>query len=138
LLRLELLSRPTAVPLPPDVAQAQIALAIHLVVQLVRASDGTRRVDSIAETAGVDAAGQYLVRELFRFRTSGPAPDNHPSGRLESTGAVSSFAAEIDAPALRRTASPGDSHAGMANGTDCPDSSTTLQFEPGRGVSQGG
>ena len=138
LLRLELLSRLTPVPLPPDVARAQIAMAIHLVVQLVRAGDGTRRVDSIAETAGVDAAGQYLVRELFRFRTSGPAPDNHTSGRLESTGAVPSFAAEIDAPALRRTPSAGDSHAGRANGTDGPDSSTALQFEQGRGVSQGG
>jgi pilus assembly protein CpaF len=138
LLRLELLSRLTPVPLPPDVARAQIALAIQLVVQLVRASDGTRRVDSIAETAGVDAAGHYLVRELFRFRTSGQAPDDHPGGRLESTDAVPSFAARIDAPALRRPPGAGDSHAGMADGTDCPDSSTALQFERGRAVYQGG
>jgi pilus assembly protein CpaF len=138
LLRLELLSRLSPVPLPPDVARAQIALAIHLVVQLVRTDDGTRRVDSVAETAGVDAAGQYLVRELFRFRISGQNPNDAPSGRLESTGVVPSFAAEIDAPALRRTLSAGDSHAGMTNGTDCPDSSTTLQFERGRSVYQGG
>jgi hypothetical protein len=108
------------------------------VVQLARTSDGTRRVVSIAETADVDAAGQYHVRELFQSRTSGQAPDNHPSDRLGSTGAVPSFAASIDAPGLRRTPSAAESHAGMANGTDCLDSLTTLQFEPGRGVSQGG
>jgi pilus assembly protein CpaF len=129
LLRLELLSRLTPVPLPPDVARAQIALAIHLVVQLVRTGDGTRRIDSIAETAGVDAAGQYLVHELFRFRTSCQGPDNPPSGRLKSTGAVPSFAAETDVRALRHSPSAGDSHAGVANETDDPDSSAKLQFE---------
>jgi hypothetical protein len=50
----------------------------------------------------------------------------------------SRIAASIDAPRLRRTPSAGESHACMANGTDCRDSLTTLQFEPGRGVSQGG
>jgi hypothetical protein len=60
------------------------------------------------------------------------------SDRLESTGAVPSFATEIDAPGLRRTPSAGKSHAGMANGTEWLDSLTTLQFEPGRGVYQGG
>ncbi len=49
-----------------------------------------------------------------------------------------SFAAVIDAPALRRTPSAGDSHAGMADETDGLDSWTALQFEPGRGVYQGG
>jgi hypothetical protein len=66
--------------------------------------------------------GQFLVRELFRFRTSGQAPDNYPSGRLESTGAVPSFAAESDAPALRSAPTAGDSHARKANGTDDLDS----------------
>ena len=60
------------------------------------------------------------------------------SDRLESTGAVPSFAAEIVAPGLRRTPSAGESHAGMANGTDGLDSWTALQFEPGCGVYQGG
>jgi pilus assembly protein CpaF len=78
LLRLELLSRMSPVPLPPDVARSQIALAIHLVVQLARTHDGMRRVVSIAETAGLDPAGQYAVRELYRCRatataTAGPA-----------------------------------------------------------------
>jgi hypothetical protein len=60
------------------------------------------------------------------------------SDRLESTGAVTSFAAEIDAPGLRRTPRAGEGHAGMANGTDGLDSWTALQFEPGRGDYQGG
>jgi hypothetical protein len=95
-------------------------------------------VVSIAETAGVDAAGQYPVRELSRFRTSGRALDNHPSDRLQPTGVVPSFAAMIDASGLLRTPSAGESHAGMSNGTDCLDSLTTLQFQQVRGVYQGG
>jgi hypothetical protein len=48
------------------------------------------------------------------------------------------MAAEIDAPGLRRAPNVGESHAGMANGTDGLDSWTALQFEPGRRVYQGG
>jgi hypothetical protein len=49
-----------------------------------------------------------------------------------------SFAAEVHAPGPRRVLHAGTTHAGMADGVDGPDSQTALQFEPGRGVYQGG
>jgi pilus assembly protein CpaF len=76
LLRLELLSRMNPVPVLPDVARCQIALAIHLVVQLERGPDGVRRVVSVSETAGLDASGAYVVHDLYTFR----------DGRLKPTG----------------------------------------------------
>jgi pilus assembly protein CpaF len=112
LLRLELLSRMTPVPLPPDVARGQIALAIHLVVQLARTSDGARRVVAIAETDGLDAAGQYVVHELFHFHASGQAA----TGRLEPTAAIPSFSTEIDATGQGPAPSPGEIPAVRSNG----------------------
>jgi pilus assembly protein CpaF len=96
LLRLELLSRMNPVPLPPDVARAQIALAIDVVVQLARLREGVRRVVSVAESAGLDSAGQYAVRELYRFRT----PPGGGPGRLEPTGIAPRFADEAEAYGL--------------------------------------
>lgn len=85
MLRLELLSRMNPVPLPPDVARVQLALAIHLVVQLERGHDGVRRVVSISEVAGLDDKGGYMVRDLFTPR----------GGRLERTETpLPSFARE--------------------------------------------
>jgi pilus assembly protein CpaF len=89
-LRLELLSRMNTVPLPPDVARSQVALAIDLVVQIERRGH-VRRITSISEVAGLDPQGQYVVRDLFRFRTR---HDGNP-GRLEATGERASFADEL-------------------------------------------
>src|SRR5262249_40968585 len=96
LLRLELLSRMNPGPLPPDVARTQTALATDGVVQLARLRDGARRVVSLAETGGLDPAGQYAVRELYHFRTP---PEGGP-GRLEPTGVTPRLADEAEAHGL--------------------------------------
>ena len=56
------------------------------------------------------------------------------SDRSRITREAVSFAA----PGLRRVPNAGERHAGMADGIDGLYSRTALQFEPGRGVYQGG
>src|SRR5262249_24052919 len=97
LLRLELLSRMSPVPLPPDVARAQIALAIHLVVQLARTPDGARRVVSVAESAALDSAVNHVLRELFHFHASGRDARGRILGHLEPTGTAPRFTDDAEA-----------------------------------------
>jgi pilus assembly protein CpaF len=70
LTRLENIFAMNGLELPTRFARAQIASAIHLVVQLTRMRDGKRRVTSITEIVGME--GEVITtQELFRFETNG-------------------------------------------------------------------
>ena len=78
-------------------ARQQVASAVNLVVQLTRMSDGSRRVQSIAECCGLDQAGergQYVWNDLFQFQASGKDEKGRIQGTLRSTGKTPSFASE--------------------------------------------
>lgn len=92
LVRLETLCLMSDVQLPVYVARAQVASAIHLVVQIVRSHTGRRHVTSIAEVRGLDQKERYRVRELFRLETQGHSPDKDNAPSLVPTGRVCSFA----------------------------------------------
>ncbi len=49
---------------------------------------------------GLDAAGQYTVRDLYRFRTTSRNDDGQIQGALEPTGQAPTFADEIVAYGL--------------------------------------
>jgi len=87
LVRLETLSLMSDVELPVYVARAQVASAIHVIVQIVRfPQDGSRRVTRIAEVRPLDAAGQYQVSDVFASRIEGRAADGRLYSHLEMTG----------------------------------------------------
>ena len=67
--RLETLSMMSDVGLPLHVARAQIATAIHFVIQLARFSDGSRKVSQVSQCEGLDLNGNYIFRDLFRITT---------------------------------------------------------------------
>jgi pilus assembly protein CpaF len=95
LVRLETLSLMSDVQIPIYVARAQVASAIHMVVQLTRFSeDGSRRVTRIMEVMGLDDKDQYRVQDLFAIRISGKTSDGRLRGRLEATGQRPTFADE--------------------------------------------
>src|SRR5581483_9194563 len=56
-IRLETLCLMSDVSLPVHVARMQVASALHVVVQLARFADGSRRVQSIAEMTGLQGGG---------------------------------------------------------------------------------
>ncbi len=92
--RLETLCLMSDTGLPMHVARTQVASAVDVVLQLVRLSDGTRRVQKISECLGLNDAQQYQWRDLFVLKTSGLDPDDKIQGQLEWTGELPSFAAE--------------------------------------------
>jgi pilus assembly protein CpaF len=94
LIRLETLSLMSDVSLPVYVARAQVASAVHLVLQIARFSDGSRRVQEIAEVLGMGEDNNYRVQALYRFEGRGRDAEGNILGELVRTGTGTSFASE--------------------------------------------
>jgi len=95
LIRLETLSLMSDVQIPVYVARAQVASAIHLVVQIARFSeDGSRKITRITEARGLDENNQYRLTDLFVSRFHGRAEDGRLLANLEPTGQRPTFARE--------------------------------------------
>jgi pilus assembly protein CpaF len=71
--------------LPNRAMRDQISSALHLIVQVARLSDGTRRVTSVTELTGME--GDIITtQEIYRFARRGISPDGTVLGSFESTG----------------------------------------------------
>ncbi len=93
-IRLETLCLMSDVALPVYVARTQVASAIHLVVQLARMSDGSRKVTAISECSGLDAQNNYVFDDLYRFDAQGTI-DGKVQGELQWTRHKPRFAADV-------------------------------------------
>ena len=62
-----------------------VARAIHLIVQLQRFSDGTRRVVSISEISGMEGT-TIAMQEIFAYRQRGMKEDGTVEGDFVATG----------------------------------------------------
>ncbi len=104
LARLETLCLMADVELPSRAIRAQIASAIHVIIQQARFSDGSRRITAIAEVTGLSDAGEVTLHPLFEFQRSvaevGADRHERVSGRFRATGYVPSFIAEFYALGL--------------------------------------
>jgi pilus assembly protein CpaF len=70
--------------LPLKAIRMQIASALNLLVHIERMRDGVRRVQNVAEIAGME--GDIITaRELFTFRYQGEKQDGTIDGTFEST-----------------------------------------------------
>jgi len=97
LVRLETLSMMGGTQVPVGAIRRQIAAAIHLVVQIKRMHDGSRKVTHISEVIPeVDEAGRYQIRDLFQFIQRGKSSDGKIVGEMVPTGILPSFYAEIE------------------------------------------
>jgi pilus assembly protein CpaF len=77
--------------LPLRAIRTQIASAVNLVVHIERMRDGVRRVQSVAEIAGME--GEIIpIRELFTFHYRGDSGDGHVDGDFESARTRPDFA----------------------------------------------
>jgi pilus assembly protein CpaF len=76
--------------MPIKNVRAQIASAIHIVVQLRRMEDGKRRITSIVELNGME--GEVVtMTELFCFKRMGIDEQGNVLGHYQATGNVPSF-----------------------------------------------
>ncbi|MFV1959994.1 MAG: CpaF family protein, partial [Planctomycetota bacterium] len=67
LARLETLALQADVDMPLLAIRAQIASAVHVVLQTDRLADGSRKVTSVSEVLPLDAQGRYVTEEVMRF-----------------------------------------------------------------------
>ena len=92
--RLETLVMMSGLDLPVRAIREQIAGAVDLIVQIVRLSDGSRKIISITEVVGMQ--GDIItLAEVFRFKETGFDKNRKVLGQFQSTGTVPSFAQEI-------------------------------------------
>lgn len=89
--RLETLVLMSGLDLPVRAIREQIIRSIHLVVQQSRLSDGTRRVVSIAEVAGLTKTGEVELHEIFEFSRTGTGKRGHVEGEFVTTGYLPTF-----------------------------------------------
>ena len=77
--------------LPDRAIRAQIASAVHIVVQASRMSDGSRRVTHISEVTGMQ--GEMLsMQDIFVFEKTGLDNNGKVRGRFVPTGVIPHFA----------------------------------------------
>lgn len=74
--RLETLCLMGETRIPPDAIRKMVGSALQLIVQCNRYHDGARRTSHISEVLGVDASGNYIVKDIFRWVQTGKDPDS--------------------------------------------------------------
>ena len=90
LTRLEAMCLMAGVDLPIWALREMIASAVHIIVQLTRFSDGSRKVTSIVEVTGREE-NQILTHELFKFVQTGVSEDGKVEGYFTATGEPPKF-----------------------------------------------
>ena len=81
LARMETMVMMSGMELPSRAIREQVAAAIHMIVQISRLSDGSRRVVSVSEVQGMEG-NVVVLQDLFAF---------HQKGTTQATGMVPKF-----------------------------------------------
>jgi pilus assembly protein CpaF len=93
--RLEMMIQMGGFELPSKAMRQQVSLAIDVIVQTARLSDGTRKVTSVSEVVGMEG-DTIMLQELFAFEREG-AEGGHIVGQFVSTGLRPHFAEKLKA-----------------------------------------
>ena len=98
--RIEQMIGMTGLDLPTRSMRAQIASALHVVIQLERMSDGRRRLVSLQEITGME--GEVVsMQEIFRFQRESTDAEGRIQGRYVTTGIRPKFVAEFVARGIQ-------------------------------------
>ena len=97
--RLETMSMMGSVSLPEKAIRAQIASAVHLIVQASRMSDGSRRITHITEITGATSE-VVSMQDIFMFEKQGLSSAGKVKGRFFATGIVPKFAEKLKAAGI--------------------------------------
>src|SRR5580693_8664548 len=96
LARMETMAMMSSVHLPEKAIRAQIASAVHLIVQIARMSDGSRRVTHITELTGA-FSDVISMQDIFLFEKEGLGPTGKVKGRFRGAGIVPKFGDKLKA-----------------------------------------
>jgi pilus assembly protein CpaF len=102
LTRLENMIGMAGINLPSRAVRTQIASAIHMICQVNRMRDGTRRVTHIMEVVGME--GDIITtQELFTYQFQGEGSDGKLRGAFQSSGIRPAFLPRAEYFGLDRT-----------------------------------
>jgi pilus assembly protein CpaF len=79
--------------------RAQIAAAVHIIIQASRMSDGTRRITHITELTGA-FSDVISMQDIFLFEKKGIGPNGKVKGRFYATGIVPKCADKLQAAGI--------------------------------------
>jgi pilus assembly protein CpaF len=99
LARLETMCMMGDIRLPEKAIRLQIASAIHLIVQVARMGDGSRRITHISELTGA-YSDVISMQDIFVFEKEGLAESGKVRGRFRSTGIVPKFTERLKAAGI--------------------------------------
>jgi pilus assembly protein CpaF len=97
--RMETMAMMSSVRLPEKAIRAQIASAVHLIVQIARMSDGSRRVTHITELTGA-FSDVISMQDIFLFEKEGLGANGKVKGRFRATGIVPKFGDKLKAAGI--------------------------------------
>jgi len=86
--------------LPDKAARQQIASAMHVVVQVTRMPDGTRKLTSIAEITGMEGP-TITMQDLFVFDRQGYDENGKVRGKFKPTGIRPKFTEKLFGAGIR-------------------------------------
>lgn len=89
--RLETMVLMAGLDLPERAIKEQLASALHLVLQLVRFSDGTRKVVKLSEITGMEG-NTIVMHDVITFEQKGIDREGKVIGRFRATGVRPRFA----------------------------------------------
>ncbi len=97
--RLETMCLMSGMELPVKVVREQIASAIDLIIQQSRMRDGSRKVTSVTEVAGMEG-DTVVMTEIFRFDQTGVDKEGKVIGELKPTGIRPLFTPRLEAAGI--------------------------------------
>jgi pilus assembly protein CpaF len=93
--RLETMCMMAGMELPLKVIREQIASAVDIIIQQSRLRDGSRRVTSITEIAGMEG-DTVVMTDIFKFQQTGIDSDGKVLGDLKPTGIRPLFSPRLE------------------------------------------
>lgn len=94
--RLETMTLMAGMDLPVRVIREQISSAVDLIIQLSRLNDGSRKITSIAEIAGMEG-DTVVMTDIFKFKQTSIDADGNVLGELRPTGIRPFFTTRLEA-----------------------------------------
>jgi pilus assembly protein CpaF len=95
LTRLETMVSMAGLNIPDRAIRHQIASAIHVVIQLARLSDGSRKMMGLHEIVGMEG-DMITMQEIFSFKLMGVGEDKKVKGRFITTGIRPKFMIRLE------------------------------------------
>jgi pilus assembly protein CpaF len=89
--RMETMVMMSGMELPSRAIREQVASAIHIIIQVGRLSDGSRKVVSVSEVQGMEG-NVIVMQDLFTYQQKGIGEGGKVLGTMQATGMVPKFA----------------------------------------------